>query len=267
MRHFDPRRTAPVLVLLLLAVAGCRREVPKLELSTRAASVSTAPRAIVLDPPNGATDVDPARTTLTVTFDREMDREGWAWVVENAATAPETGESSFDATGRTSTVEVRLQPGRSYVVWVNSPAYPYFRDTSGVPATPTRWAFSTRGAVAGEAGAPIAPPGAAAAAPTAISFDPPNGATGVDASRTELRATFDRPMSEGWSWVREGTEPFPEPTGEASLTADGRVAVLPVRLEPGRSYVIWLNRGQYRFFRDAAGRELAPTRWAFSTAP
>jgi RNA polymerase sigma-70 factor (ECF subfamily) len=74
-------------------------------------------------------------------------------------------------------------------------------------------------------------------------------------------------MSEGWSWVREGDQPFPEPNGDAFLSPDRREAVLPVRLEPGRSYVIWLNSRQYRFFRDAAGNELAPVRWAFSTAP
>jgi RNA polymerase sigma-70 factor (ECF subfamily) len=272
MRASASRLSAPAFAVLLLASSACRREVPEIAVSDApgGARVPAAPRAIALDPPNGAVDVDPSRTSITVTFDREMDREGWAWVVENPTTSPETGESRFDPTGRSNTVEVRLEPGRSYVVWVNSPDYPYFRDPTGVPATPVRWTFSTRGSpsAAAAANAPIGPIAAhGASGPSVVSFDPPNGAIGVDSSRTELRATFDRPMSQGWSWVREGEEPFPEPTGEAALSADGRVAILPVRLERGRSYVVWLNKGQYRFFRDAAGQELAPVRWTFSTAP
>ena len=103
-------------------------------------------------------------------------------------------------------------------------------------------------------------------APRVVELSPPNGATDVDPALAELRATFDRPMSEGWSWVTEGGESFPETTGEASLTPDGRTAVLPVRLVAGRSYVVWLNSPQYRFFRDRDGVELAPVRWSFSTA-
>jgi len=202
-----------------------------------------------------------------VTFDREMDRQGWAWVIENASTSPELGASRFDESGRANTVEARLEPGRTYVVWVNSPEYSYFRDLTGAPAAPVRWAFSTRGGAPEGAAAPIGPISPRqGGAPRAVAFAPPNGATGVDPALGELRVTFDRPMSEGWSWVTEGADSFPETTGEARLSPDGRTAILPVSLAPGRSYVIWLNSQQYRFFRDRAGVELAPVRWVFSTA-
>ena len=104
------------------------------------------------DPPLGATNVDPARTTLAVTFDRAMDREGWAWVIEDKATAPDIGESTWDAAVRTNSAPVKLEPGKTYVVWINSPQYSYFKDPQGRAATPVRWSFTTRAAAATPAG-------------------------------------------------------------------------------------------------------------------
>ena len=80
------------------------------------------------------------------------------------------------------------------------------------------------------------------------------------------RAAFDRAMAEGWSWVTEGGDSFPERAGEAGQSFDRRSAFLPVRLEPGRSYVVWLNSEAYLNFRDPEGRVLPPLRWTFTTA-
>ncbi len=219
---------------------------------------------VALDPPDGAIDVDPARATLSATFDREMDREGWAWVIETAATAPELGASSWDPAGRTNTVVARLEPGRSYVLWINSPQFAYFKDRAGVTATPRRWSFSTSGLPRNAA---IPPTLAAHApdAPRALALEPPNGATDADPALTALTVTFDREMSEGWSWVIETRESFPQVAGDASMSADRRAALLPVRLAPGRTYVVWLNSETFQDFRDTAGRPLPPLRWTFTT--
>ena len=77
-----------------------------------------------------------------------MDPEGWAWVIEDKSTAPDIGESSWDAAVRTNTTPVHLEPGNTYVVWINSPTYPFFKDPQGRTATPVRWSFTTRGAAA-----------------------------------------------------------------------------------------------------------------------
>lgn len=265
MKRMIGRRLA---LFLLVPLAACRQgaPTPELDVSTQTEN-KNFPRVVAVDPPNGATGVDPSRTALSATFDREMDREGWAWVVEGPATAPELGQSSWDANGRTNTVAAKLEPGRTYVVWINSPQFAYFRDLAGATSAPFRWTFSTAGE--GAAGVPAMQPVAAHAVepPRVVDFSPPNGATDVDASLTELRATFDRPMSEGWSWVTEGGDSFPEATGEATMTPDRRSAILPVRLAPGRQYVVWLNSDAYRDFRDASGIELLPVRWTFSTRP
>jgi RNA polymerase sigma-70 factor (ECF subfamily) len=242
---------------------------PRVAAAGAAAAPAGAPRVAALDPPDGASDVDPARASIAVTFDRVMDPGGWAWVVEGPETAPEIGDAHWENGGQTSRVQVRLEPGRSYVVWVNSPQFSYFRDPAGVAATPFRWTFSTRGTPAAAAPAPIAllRGSQPSSPPRVVRLEPANGALDVDPATTELRATFDRPMAEGWSWVTEGPETFPETTGRAFLTPDGTRAVLPVRLAPGRDYVIWLNSEEYRNFHDREGRELAPVRWTFSTRP
>jgi len=167
----------PAVALALgVSTLACRDAPPKLNVSTEPASSSAHP--VVFDPPQGATGVDPSRTTLSVTFDREMDPQGWAWVIEGAMTAPELGESAWDPSMRTNTVQAKLEPGRDYVVWVNSPQYLYFKDRLGVPATPTRWTFSTSGgAASGESTSEVGllrstPQGP----PRVVQLEPPNGA-------------------------------------------------------------------------------------------
>ncbi len=138
-------------MLLLPLACGGGSSTPPLSVSTTPSDASAPPHVVAFDPPLGATDVDPARTTLAVTFDRAMDREGWAWVIEDKATAPDIGESSWDALVRTNSAPVHLEPGRTYVVWINSPQYSYFKDPSGRAATPVRWTFTTRAAAAAPA--------------------------------------------------------------------------------------------------------------------
>jgi RNA polymerase sigma-70 factor (ECF subfamily) len=291
-RSHPIRPLAPAGLLLVALLGACDRSTPRLDVTTAPASPTqatapsatpetsplpappvplvaagaAAPRVVRLDPPDGATGVDPRRPTLAVTFDRAMQPEGWSWVIETPETAPELGEASFDPTARTNTVAARLEPGRSYVVWINSPHYDYFRSAEGVPATPVRWTFST----AGERVIAAADPAAAApvhgAPPRIARLDPPNGATDVAPGERVLRATFDRPMEASWSWVTEGRD-FPEATGKAYFEPDAMTAAMPVRLEPGRTYVVWLNSAQYQLFRDRAGVPAPPLRWTFSTRP
>jgi len=281
----SPTRTARLVplagALLASLLGGCERSTPQAK-STTAPSAATAtvsgtattappgtsatPRIVQLDPPNGAKEVDSQRTALAVTFDRPMDREGWSWVIEGPESAPELGEARFDAAARTNTVETRLLPGRAYVLWINSPRFSYFRSAEGVPSEPLRWAFTTRAATAAPDREPARRGTAATLVgpPFAVFLDPPNGATGVDPAKAVLRATFDRPMAASWSWVKEGSD-FPEATGDAYFEPGARTAAMPVRLQPGRTYVLWLNAEQYQLFRDRQGIPARPLRWVFST--
>ncbi len=266
------RRIASLLAAVAL-LSGCGDRTPKVDVST---ATTSPPSVVAFDPQNGAIDVDPSRTTLSVTFDREMDPDGWAWVIENPTTAPDLGEAHFDAGDRTNTVAVKLQPGRDYVIWINSTQYSHFRDRAGTAATPVRWTFSTRAEDASSrevaspsssvpAGWPIQPLPAHGEGPHVVTLDPPNGATAVDPAKSPLRVTFDRTMEGSWAWVTEGKN-FPAMAGNAYYEPDGRTAALPVKLEAGHTYVLWLNSPQYTLFRDVAGHPLQPLRWTFTTA-
>ena len=159
VRNFALSRRLRLGGLVVVFALGCGGDAstPKLSVTTTPgpasgpgaiADLNAPPHVVAFDPPLGATNVDPARTTLAVTFDRAMDREGWAWVIEDKATAPDIGESTWDAAVRTNSAPVKLEPGKTYVVWINSPQYSYFKDPQGRAATPVRWSFTTRAAAA-----------------------------------------------------------------------------------------------------------------------
>ncbi|MFH1807982.1 MAG: Ig-like domain-containing protein, partial [Pseudomonadota bacterium] len=110
-----------------------------------ATPVVDAPRVVKVSPPDGATDVDPALAMVSVTFDRAMAPEGWSWVRDAEGPFPEgAGQPSFDASGTTNTLPVKMKPGTRYIIWVNSDTHRDFQDLQGVPAIPYRWTFTTR---------------------------------------------------------------------------------------------------------------------------
>ena len=57
-----------------------------------------------------------------------------------------------------------------------------------------------------------------------------------------------------WSWSSESKESLPETTGEPEYAEDQRTCVLPVKLQPGKTYAIWLNSQKFRNFKDATGQ-------------
>jgi Bacterial Ig-like domain len=101
-------------------------------------------------------------------------------------------------------------------------------------------------------------------APVVVKTVPEAGSTGVDSAITEIRVTFSKPMQDGsWSWT--GREYFPKTTGKPHYLADGRTCVLPVKLEPGQTYLIGINSPSHRNFKDRKGRPAMPYLLAFET--
>ena len=110
----------------------------------------------------------------------------------------------------------------------------------------------------------------AAAAPVVVKTVPESGSAGVDASTTELKVTFSKKMlSQSWSWAIVSQNSFPKmPAGHAPrYEADGKTAVLPVTLEKGKTYAIWINTQQLGNFKDTDGRAAVPYLLIFQTAP
>lgn len=85
---------------------------------------------------------------------------------------------------------------------------------------------------------------------------PQAGDTQVDAAKTtEIRVTFSKDMADrAWSWSQISEETFPKTTGKIRYDQDRRTCILPVKLEPGKTYVLWLNPPKFQGFRDADGK-------------
>jgi RNA polymerase sigma-70 factor (ECF subfamily) len=105
------------------------------------------------------------------------------------------------------------------------------------------------------------------APPVVVKTMPVAGATEVDPELAEIRVTFSKAMQDrSWSWSTWGEENFPETAGEPRYLADGRTAVLPVKLRPGRFYATWLNSERFENFKDRNGRPAVPYLLTFVTA-
>ena len=96
---------------------------------------------------------------------------------------------------------------------------------------------------------------------------PANGATDVDPSLRSLSVTFDQPMRDrSWSWVYENKSTFPMMTGDPGFDAAKVTCSLPVKLLPGKRYIIWINSQKFKGFINDAGIPAKPFRWVFTTA-
>ncbi len=102
-------------------------------------------------------------------------------------------------------------------------------------------------------------------APEVASAFPLNGATGVDPAVSAITVTFNQPMTDhAYSFCRINDN-FPETAGSPFYNADCTTVTLPVRLEPNKTYEIYLNYGNYRGFFSARGVPLKGYHYTFST--
>ena len=96
---------------------------------------------------------------------------------------------------------------------------------------------------------------------------PESGDTKVDASTTtQIKVTFSKEMRDGsWSWSQISDETFPQMAGTPRYLDDKRTCVVDVKLQPNKTYVIWLNSEKYRNFKDATGKPAVPYLLVFQT--
>ena len=114
-----------------------------------AVSVRALPPDVVKTfPVAGDTKVDPTISEVRVTFSKDMmTEEMWSWVIHTRESFPKiVGKVRYLADGRTCVAPVKLEPGRKYAIWFNSPNYKHnaFRDQGNNPAIPYLLVFETR---------------------------------------------------------------------------------------------------------------------------
>lgn len=103
--------------------------------------------------------------------------------------------------------------------------------------------------------------------PVVIKTIPQAADTSVDPSIKEIRVTFSKEMmiDNMWSWVMISKESFPKITGQVKYLNDKKTCIAPVKLEPGRTYVVWFNSEKYNAFRDTNNNPAVPYLLVFET--
>jgi hypothetical protein len=117
-----------------------------------------APVVIKTVPEAGSKDVPPGEFEVRITFSKEMaawqdsDPEGdfdhlfkkWSWASAWQNSGPQAlGKPHYEADCRTCVLKVKLEPGKTYGWWINSPKFHGFQDTRNHPAVPYLLIFKT----------------------------------------------------------------------------------------------------------------------------
>jgi len=104
------------------------------------------------------------------------------------------------------------------------------------------------------------------APPVVVKTVPQAGAPDVDPGHKSISVTFSKDMEDNsWSWVQLSDETFPKSDGKPKYEKDKRTCVLPVKLEAGKSYAIWINSEKFENFKDTDGRSAVPYLLVFET--
>lgn len=104
------------------------------------------------------------------------------------------------------------------------------------------------------------------ARPVVIKSVPEAGADNVDPSTTQISVTFSKPMQAGgWSWCVLSKESYPGTSEAPKYLEDKRTCVLPVELQPGKTYAVWVNSEKLYEFKDANGQPAVPYLLVFKT--
>ncbi len=102
-----------------------------------------------------------------------------------------------------------------------------------------------------------------------VSTEPADGAVNVDPSLTKILIEFNQPVNqESWSFVLSELGEYPPTTGDPYFS-DEKTCVLPVKLEPGKTYGIGVNSPSHRNFVSAADETISaePYQFSFTTKP
>lgn len=103
--------------------------------------------------------------------------------------------------------------------------------------------------------------------PSVVKTVPCSGELEVNPSLSEIKVTFSKDMmtDKMWSWCMASKDSFPKIVGNVRYMKDKRTCILPVKLEPGKTYAIWINTSRFNNFKDASGNPAVPYLLVFKT--
>jgi hypothetical protein len=219
----------------------------------------SGPPAFLLYPVNilysnlrsGSMEIPAGLKNLKITFDRDM-YLAMEWDIQTSSGSLDVDqETGFWHDWRTCVLPLDLNRAEFYSVRINPGDKTGFRDIRDQPALTEEIRFTTEGA-GDDLVNRIRKPGI-------IKMVPSNGQADVDPELTELRITFDLPMSPDHAWIgsREQFPNLPE-NMDAWWTEDQKTCVLPVGLEPGKKYFLGLNSRDNPCFRSQWDMVLDP---------
>jgi RNA polymerase sigma-70 factor (ECF subfamily) len=129
-----------LLIVALLGFMGSAKS------DDEVVSLATAPPVVVRAVPEAGTDgVDPALAEIKVTYSKDMMDRSWSWSTWGQDTFPDmTGKPHYLADKRTCVLPVKLKPGKTYAIWLNSNNFGNFKDATGNSAVPYLLVFRTK---------------------------------------------------------------------------------------------------------------------------
>jgi len=105
-----------------------------------------SPSVIETFPANFSNDVPCGLTEITVTFDRKMLTNSYAWCRIDQPYPELTGKPHFSSDTRSCSLPVKLKPGTAYYIGINIPPYQAFRGFTGSVANEYVLVFATKDA-------------------------------------------------------------------------------------------------------------------------
>ena len=109
---------------------------------------SMPPSVVKTIPACGDTKVSATTKQIKVTFSKDMmTKQMWSWCMQSPDTFPEITNQKgikYLQDKRTCILPVKLKPGKTYAIWINTQKNNAFRDTKGNSAVPYLLVFKTK---------------------------------------------------------------------------------------------------------------------------
>ncbi len=130
------RYSVTLLVLLGFTLVGRSQEV----------GLKAFPPVVIKTVPTAGSDnVSADLKEIKVTFSKDMMDNTWSWIQLTQGSFPEiTGKPRYLNDNRTCVLPVKLKPGKTYALWLNTSKFTSFRDLDGKSAVPYLLTFRVK---------------------------------------------------------------------------------------------------------------------------